>query len=526
MANTYGDNYGDHGFLIYGVRAKTIVGITKTEQNVDKFQNDVDQLLKTYISPMPQVHVVGFEADGGKKWGTIIIPPRNDKPYAFFKEFPCQNPAKTRKRGEWFVRRGSTTDPGLPEDLNRINQKQINLIVEPLRESIHSLQTRIGKLEEQNNIPIARLVEWAVSIVSSSSPSTPPLTQAPPPTLPPPSAPPLAKAPTPTSTETQEEKGSADIGLAFGVDLPTRLKQKLRTPKDTIAESLVSEARTLQEFLTGASTGLSWAPHPRDESNKSILETLEVKTRTLQKSIATILLNDSKGEYTDSLLQSIRVLARAPEAPPGVGFNHIGEALRYYPLGMILYTAFSCGVAANRSDVLKQVLQIPLKYSRGRERIKITHSFFIWHGADDLFNNALGQKWCEPIPQRIRQVMSDHVSELITNFSEPEGFFRGEFVLALSHIDDCIERREEEKDSVPIPGLYLYIHEAHEVIEDFVLEHPSWFEKFYLNQTETILKLFDQNAHRVVNPKCIFTDFRGVKTAEWYQESIKKKTKK
>src|SRR5580692_10640807 len=62
IANTYDeDNYEDHGFLIYGVTAKTIAGVTKTETNTDKFQATIEQLLKDYISPMPQIYVLGFE---------------------------------------------------------------------------------------------------------------------------------------------------------------------------------------------------------------------------------------------------------------------------------------------------------------------------------------------------------------------------------------------------------------------------------------------------------------------------------
>src|SRR5438034_10914531 len=61
MANTYGEDYNDHGFIIYGVKAKTITGITQTEPDTDKLQNTVEQLLKSYISPMPDIYIVGFE---------------------------------------------------------------------------------------------------------------------------------------------------------------------------------------------------------------------------------------------------------------------------------------------------------------------------------------------------------------------------------------------------------------------------------------------------------------------------------
>lgn len=151
IANTYDETYEDHGFLLYGIKGKVIFGTTKTETDVDKLQNHIEQLLKTYISPMPQIYVAGFVTPTGKRWGAIVVPPRNAKPYMFFKEFQCANPKHTRRKGDWFVRRGATTDHGLPEDLALITQKQTEQLLEPLRESVRSLQLRLSKTEDQYN---------------------------------------------------------------------------------------------------------------------------------------------------------------------------------------------------------------------------------------------------------------------------------------------------------------------------------------------------------------------------------------
>ena len=213
IANTYDDNYHDHGFLIYGIKTKVIIGITQTEQNTDKFQNTIEQLLKTYISPMPQIYVESFETSTGQKWGAVIIPPRNNKPHMFFKDFSCPtNQTRTRKKGEWFVRRGSTPEPGLPEDLALITQKQTELLLEPLRESVRVLQTRVGKTEEQYNSALFQLVERV-----------------------------LLKLPENAATKIEEkEEIDANLGQALGMDLPTRLKHKLHTPKDALTEDLIN----------------------------------------------------------------------------------------------------------------------------------------------------------------------------------------------------------------------------------------------------------------------------------------------
>ena len=165
----------------------------------------------------------------------------------FFKDLSCRDPRYTRRKGEWFVRRGSTIDPGLPEDLAVIVQRQTDLLLEPLRESIRSIQSRVGKTEEQYNSALFKLVERAVSALSQT---------------------------TDRKSEVSEEI-SVDIGEALGTDLPTRLKQKLRTPKDAIAEDLIAEAKAVRDFLDGPATGLPWAPQLNNAvGNKKIIDPL------------------------------------------------------------------------------------------------------------------------------------------------------------------------------------------------------------------------------------------------------------
>lgn len=496
IANTYDQNYSDHGFLIYGVNTKSIAGITETEQNTDKFQNTIEQLLKNYLTPMPQIYVVGFETSSGQKWGTIIIPPRNNKPYVFFKDIQCADSRKTRKKGEWFVRRGATTDPGLPEDLALITQKQTESLLEPLRDSIRGLQSRIAKTEEQYNSALFKLVERAVLAMPGGT----------------------------EKASGEREEIEMNIGEAFGMDLPTRLKHKLRTPKDTITEDLIAEAKSLREHLDGADSGLPWAPQLNNpESNKKIIDNLEERTRSLQRAIATIILKDHKRIYEDALLRSVRILAKTTDVPSGIQYNRIGQALRYYPLGLILYTIFACGTASNRDDILKQVLDVPLKHPGRGEKSHITDTFFYWYAAKSLFNDVANQRKCEPIVERIRQVIRDYVGEMITEYSEPEFFFRGEFILALAHIDAGIAKGKDAEQRVPGPGLYLYLIEAQNPIAEFLLDRPEWFDKLYKHPLNEILGAFDKNAHKMEESGCWATGLHGLKTLEIYQEALKKK---
>ncbi len=504
IANTYDTNYDDHGFIIYGVKAKTITGITQMESDTDKFQNHIEQLLKTYISPMPQIYVLGFE-DAGKKWGVIVIPPRNSKPHMFFKDLFCADRSRSRKKGEWFVRRGSTTDPGLPEDLAVISQRQMEVLLEPLRESIRSLQSRVGKTEDQYNSALFKLVERAVSAIPGNV---------------------ERKAEMPADLEINVSD-TIDVGESLGMDLPARIKQKLRTPKNAIAEDLIAEAKNLREYLDSANSGLPWTPQLQNpEGNKKIISDIEDKTQSLLLSIATIMLSDSKGEYTDALLRALKILAKATDVPSGTQYNRIGVALRYYPLMLLLYTIFICGVAANRGSVLKQVLEIPVKHRQRNATSPITDVYFFSYEAKSLINDAYTQRWCEPIAQRVRQVIGDKIGEMITEFSEPEYFFRAEFVMALTNIDKGMSQGEAVEHRTPLGGLYLYMHEAHDPIMDFIAENPDWFAKLYDHPLNEILDMFDRNAHKMAGSGCIAIGMHDIKTSQAYQEMLQKRAKK
>lgn len=489
IVNTYDDNYNDYGFIIYGVAGKIITGATGTETNVDKFQNNIEQLLKSFIYPMPQIYVVGFETTDNKKWGAIIIPPHNSKPYMFFKELSCVDKRFMRKKGDWFVRKGATTEPGLPEELASITQKQMEISLEPLKESIRAIQIRISKTEEQYNSALFKLVERISGSISKED----------------------------TASET-----SLEVGDALGLDLPSRLKQKLKTPTDQISDDIIAEAKKIREIIDSPSSSIPWTPQLNNaDGNKKIIEEIEELTRSFRLSAAVILLNDKKGVYTETLLRAIKILARIIDVPSGTSYNRIGEAIRYYPIGLIIYTIFICGVAVNKKDVLKKILEIPLRGQRFDEKMHISDTFFSWYDAQGLFNDAFGQRLCAPIASRIRQIVSDEIGEFLTEFSEPEYFFRGEFVLALSHIDKSIIEGEDPGYSTPLAGLYLYANEVSDIIREFLIEQPEWLDDLYESPIDKILELFDQNAHKMVSSGCIGLGIRLFKAAQVYKEAKK-----
>jgi hypothetical protein len=493
IANTYALEFNDYGFLIYGVAPKAITGVTTTQTDTDKLQSHIEELLKVYLSPMPQIYVIGFTAAQGQQWGVIVIPPRNTKPHMFAKDLQCGDAKKSRKRGDWFVRRGSTNDVGLPEDLAVITQRQTELMLEPLRESIRSLQLRVAKTEDQYNSALFRLVESAFSLRSEGR------------------------------TQPADDQGTSAETISSDLlpNLPARLKQRLRTPADTLASDLLAAALTLREFLEGGNSRVPWDPQSTDadaDANRVMIETLEERTGQLVASFATILLDDKQGAFTGALLQIVKILARTGP-PSGVRSNLAGPAVRDYPLVLLLYTAFVCGIQARDVGTLKRLLDIPLRHRGGGRSENILYVFSYARRAKELFNTALGGRWCEPIIMRVRPVLSDRVGDMLAGVDEPEYFFRGEFALALTLIDRGITQKTPTERIAPLPGLYLYLTEANNAIRDFMSEHPDWLAGLYSNPLVDVLGIFDSNCSKAVSRECISAGLSDLKVSALYQRA-------
>jgi hypothetical protein len=219
------------------------------------------------------------------------------------------------------------------------------------------------------------------------------------------------------------------------------------------------------------------------------------------------------------VLRVFKTLARTGPSS-GATFNQIGPALRDYPLTLLLYTAFVCATQTSNGDVLKRVLNIPLRQRAGDNRARILDVFFYVRRATQLFNTAFATRWCEPIATRIRQVLNDRIGELLPAIPESEYFFRGEFVLALTLVDRGISEKRPMEKIVPMPGLYLYADEANDAIREFVLERPDWLATLYRNPLPDILRLFDRNSNKAISFECFGTGLLGLNTSLLYESAV------
>ncbi len=493
LANTYDDAFDDFGFIIFGVQGKVIIGTTKTEKNPDAFQNQVAQLLRTYLSPTPSFAVTAFAEPDGKHWGAIVVAPRNCKPYMFARDFQCKDPKFARRKGEWFVRRGPTTDVGMPEDLAVISQRQMEVTLNPIRESISTLQARLGRAEEQHDGVVGKLLAKMLTGSVESDYS----------------------APAPRSDQQELVYGAtAERGLV------ANLRNELQTSADATKRQFIAEARALRAFVAGADTGLSWTPQPNDApGNKIAITQLEDRTVPLLEAIALIVLNDRAARFADALPQAFRILAVEPDAPSGTSFTRLGVSVRLYPLALALYTAFICGVATKQGGFLRQTLDIPLRHREPGNDSRLVDVLDYARGAKPVFDSALGRVLCEPMAERIRQVLRDRLGSALEEWTEPELFFQGEFMLALSRIDAHLTSGFPPSKCLPFPGLYLYAREAYDPVARLVSEPMDWVPDLFRTPLVDVLRLFDANHARVVPLECVSTGLYGLKTADRYEQS-------
>ena len=167
--------------------------------------------------------------------------------------------------------------------------------------------------------------------------------------------------------------------------------------------------------------------------------------------------------------------------------------------------------------MLRAVYAASYRVSRTRER-RLTENLRYWYSVKELFNDAFQQNLCSPLNMRTRQVLSDSIGGMIAGYTEPESFFRGEFLLALTGIDADIDDGAEPDRQVPWPGLYLYYTDCGDPIADLLSMPPAWLTTLYSNDFEQVLAPFRANAYRFAPPECSPHGLDFVDVAKVYSE--------
>ena len=457
-------NFQDVGYIVFGAELGKITGAHNTLVNSDKLQNELESALRSYIIPAARLSVVCYTTETGEPWGAVVLAPSREQPHVFIKEL-SGNPA----RGDWYVRNGASKDKAAPHDYDRIKRKLVARTVEPLQNQISALMVRLSGLEERYDSALFNFVTRAAG-------------------------------------GTTKEAGEADsavyaLGNASGLDLAARLRQRLRGPHDQLATDIVHEAVELRAFLESASGELPWNLRSQDAAAcRQAIELLEQKSVSLLEAVAVVVQYDETEKLYEAVQKATAVLANDISAPPGVSITSAGEEMRAYPLVLLMQLISMLSITYKRTKLLRIILDTPF-----RDRVRnlppapIAYVVGRFRIVSDLFAVGVSGRSCEPISQRVYNIMLQMLSDSYITEDFVDAFYLGEFVISLAAIEGS---EEAELSEYPVPGLYLYASQAKSVLSALLVAPPKWFTDFYQISLTEILYTFDQRAPEMTNQRC------------------------
>jgi len=418
-------------------------------ENIDKLKADIDQLMKEYISPIVEFFIIKFN-----NCGVFIIPPSFKIPHVFIKDFPDDKGEIYIKRGDIFVRRGSTTDRAMPEDFARFIGSHIKS-VEKIFE--YKLDSKIKELEQKFEINKIKITK---------------------------------------SEPIKELSFLEEIEVFFSQNSLKRLKEKLKRI-----------AFNLDKFLQ--SNEIKWDleiiyKENEKEQYKEIIDKINNNAKELWQAVVKIALK-CDDHSCDLLLEPINILAHEFKPLSGIPYTRKGIALRYYPLIVLLYILFIVGSFKKNDMLLRKIIQMDLK----RESKWFLPDFlFLVQDACGIFDTQCPEYpkkrpcWCYPLGEYIKDFLFDGIIDLEDPYlidQKDKYFYIGEFILSLFSLGV----KKIRSYTAPVPGTYMYQLEACDIIKNFLKNEKDWLKKVYPKPIKDILETFESTVNKIINPYCI-----------------------
>lgn len=421
-------------------------------KNIDKLKADIDQLMKEYISPMVEFFIIPIN-----NYGVFIIPPSFKIPHVFIKDFPDDKGEIYIKRGDIFVRRGSTTDRAMPEDFVRFIGSYIKSVEKNLE---YKLDLRIKELEQKFEINKIKITK---------------------------------------SELIKELSFLEEIEVFFSENPLKRLEEKLKRISFDLDKFLQSDE-------------IKWDlkiiyKENEKEQYKEIIDKINNNAKELWQAVVKIALK-CDDQSCDLLLEPINILAHEFRPPSGIPYTYEGTALRYYPLIVLLYILFIVGTFKKNDMLLRKIIQMDLK----RESKWFLPDFlFLVQDACRIFDTQYPEypkgRWCYPLGEYIKNFLFDGIIDLEDPYlveQKDEHFYRGEFILSLFPLGvGKIRIKDTFGYTVPIPGTYIYHLEAWDIIKKFLKDEKDWLKKIYPKSIKDIFETFESTVNIITNPYCI-----------------------
>jgi hypothetical protein len=488
FANTYDQNYQNHGFIILGVSGNSLTH-TIFDQNADGLQARIDELIKNYIEPFvpTQVRIFG---DGQTKWGVIIIPPTRTAPHVFVKDLSKCHP------GDIFVRKGTTTAKAGPADYARFFRLHLDEYTYELREQIENLKRDVAKLKSDYRRPSEPNAERVPGMEKNLAPST------------------IA------SNQT------IIAGQGDSANLLRAIENAFARESDAITTGLISEVQKIQKFL--ASDDIPWnIPEANPEVCKSILDQNDDVSAIFWEALGNIIYHDDLGKYDEVVIRALSYLAKRSEAPSGKVFNEWGTGIRYLPLVVSLYIVFIVGSSKKRFSLLKKVSALTINpRSRYEEGLPIPRVLFYIRSAEAIFQSQHpgypNEKWCDAVGTRVELILQRRLNISDPLWDQRERFFIGEFLLCLTPLDVLNRETKTPEIGYPSAGIFLYFSDAEPIIKRFLRDQAKEAAVAFKRPFKEILGDFDRTARELLSGFCFGGGFVEGATAAAYPENPKK----
>jgi len=432
----------DYGLVVLGIsESGEVVGIpTKEEENQaqwlwekeDTINGTLADKLGKWVAPIPQVEVYVFDEED-KRLVAFLIPPSSRQPHVF-----VRNGERVQK-GDWYVRRLSTTERAGPEDLVRVMQKPI----EGLRREIGRVEARLSaRLDEAFSL----IHRWNELLVSRG-----------------------------LDALAQETDLATQNAVSSELEPYERIRRRLGRPADPVAEALNEAFDRLTSGVKSA--GITWAPHPTSpEEAKGWTERLEDAALPALQAVASLVAFDEEGNYASLLQELLETYAEDfGEVPVNTTFNEAGRGLYLYPLVLLHYTVAIVAYAHGRAaylHVLKEAIW-RRRDDRTSPQVPAVRDIVIWAG--DIFRFADQERWCDPLAIHARDLLLQEkgvLREVLPSRSlrDPQRLFiEAELVLALVALKNTEGKR-------PFFGNYVYVSTTRQAACR-LLENGSFLEE-------------------------------------------------
>ena len=462
IANTYDYPYKNHGFIIIGVSSNKIT-YNEFKQNADALQASIDDLVRHYLDPFVSTHVRIFE-ENEQKWGVIVIPPTHTAPHVFTKDI------HKRYRGDVYVRRGTITEKAQSGDYIRFFRMHID-------EQTFSFQQQVKEVQ-QDILEINKRLD-SERIIPTELPKENPESKTP-------------------------SKNTRKIRYSSRINLIQEIQKTLASEIDPIAQGLAEEAKKINDFLD--SNEVSWALQVQDKkTGEEVIDKIEKVSDVFWHALSTLIEKDDKGEYEDTIIQTITYLARFAEAPTGVSYTSLGRHIRYYPLVVSLYILFIIGTFKKKNTLLRKIKEIPLiQRSIYDEPSSIVYTLFHIRSSEEVFQTKRpdypNRKWCDSVGTYIKEFLQGKIKINHPTWDFQTYFYIGEFLLCLTPID-------LPEISRPSSGAFLYFNESEPIIKRFLSTNVDWAAKIYSRPFVDILSNFDENASKFGRGGCFASGF-------------------